>query len=84
VSPYPPSGGPLQVTSGGGQHPQWINGGRELAYLNAERKLFAAEIIQGGNQLTLGRTRALFGGNPLPALPGYEGDREGSAGLSHA
>jgi hypothetical protein len=26
----------------------------------------------------LGRARALFGGNPLPALPGYEGDREGS------
>jgi hypothetical protein len=25
----------------------------------------------------LGRTRALFGGNPLPTLPGSEGDREG-------
>jgi eukaryotic-like serine/threonine-protein kinase len=79
VSPYPPSSGVLQVTSGGGQHPQWINGGRELAYVDGERKLFAAEIIREGKQLTLGRTRALFWGNPLPVVPGVEGDREGHA-----
>jgi Tol biopolymer transport system component len=78
VSPYPQSGGPLQVTSGGGQHPQWINGGRELAYLNEERKLFAVAVDHTSNQLTLGPVRPLFGGNPLPALPGNEGDREGS------
>jgi eukaryotic-like serine/threonine-protein kinase len=81
VSRYPPSGNTLQATSGGGQHPQWINGGRELAYLNDEHKLFAAEIIRTDDQLTLGRTRVLFGGNPLPALPGSEGDREGQASV---
>ena len=66
---------------GCGQHPQWTNGGRELPYLNDEHKLFAAEIIRTDDQLTRGRTRALFGGNPLPALPGSEGDREGQASV---
>jgi Tol biopolymer transport system component len=81
VEGYPSSGGSLQVTSDGGEHPQWINAGRVLAYVNAERKLFAAEIIRNGNQVTLGRRRALFGGNPLPVLPGSEGDREGETSV---
>jgi Tol biopolymer transport system component len=79
VAPYPAAGGSVQVTSGGGQHPQWINGGREIAYLNDERKLYASEILRVGSQLTLGRTRALFGGHALPVTPGEEGDREASA-----
>jgi eukaryotic-like serine/threonine-protein kinase len=79
VMPLPKSGGKLQVTSGGGQHPQWINGGRELAYVTVERKLVAVEMTRSGDQLTVGRSRPLFGGRPLPTLPGAEGDREGTA-----
>src|SRR5262245_1383954 len=79
VMPLPKSGGKLQVTSGGGQHPQWINGGRELAYTNPEHKLMAIEMTRVGDQVTVGRSRQLFGGRPLPTLPGGEGDREGSS-----
>jgi dipeptidyl aminopeptidase/acylaminoacyl peptidase len=79
VMPLPKSGGKLQVTSGGGLLPQWFNGGRELAYVNAEHKLVAVEMTRSGDQLTVGRSRQLFGGRPLPALPGLEGDREGSS-----
>lgn len=85
VSSYPSSGGALQVTSGGGQHPQWIDGGRELAYLDDERKLFAAEISREGNQLTLGRTRALFGGPRAARAAGVGGrSRRVVACLSHS
>ena len=79
----PKSGGKFQVTSGGGLLPQWINGGRELAYVNAEHKLVAVEMTRSGDQLTVGRSRQLFGGRPLPTLPGLEGDREGSAPRLH-
>jgi hypothetical protein len=79
VMALPRSGGKFQVTSGGGLLPQWINGGRELAYVNAEHKLVAVEMTRSGDQLTVGRSRQLFGGRSLPTLPGLEGDREGSA-----
>jgi eukaryotic-like serine/threonine-protein kinase len=79
VMPLPKTGGKLQVTSGGGQHPQWINGGRELAYVNPQRELVAVEVTRSGDQLTIGRSRKLFGGRALPALGGDEGDREGAA-----
>jgi len=79
VMALPRSGGKFQVTSGGGSLPQWINGGRELAYVNAEHKLIAVEMTRSGDQLAVGRSRPLFGGRPLPALPGLEGDREGSS-----
>ena len=38
VMPLPKSGGKFQVTSGAGLLPQWINGGRELAYVTAEHR----------------------------------------------
>jgi Tol biopolymer transport system component len=79
VMPLPKSGGKLQVTSGGGQHPQWINVGGELAYVNAEHKLMAIEMTRSNDQLTIGRSRQLFSGRPLPTLPGSEGDREGTS-----
>jgi Tol biopolymer transport system component len=79
VMPLPKSGARLQVTSGGGEHPQWINGGRELAYVNPQRELVAVEMTRTGDQLSIGRSRKLFGGRPLPAQPGPEGDREGAS-----
>jgi hypothetical protein len=65
-------GGRLQISSGGGQGPNWLVGGRELAYINAERKLVVTEVNGSGQQLQLGQSRILFGGRALPALPGGE------------
>jgi Tol biopolymer transport system component len=79
VMPLPKSGAKLQVTSGGGAHPQWISGGRELAYINPQRELVAVEMTRNADQLTIGRSRKLFGGRPLPAQPGNEGDGEGAS-----
>ena len=63
----------MQVSTGGGQFPQWISGGRDLAYIYNERKLVAAEIIGSGLRKSVGSSRFLFGGHALPALPGYDG-----------
>jgi serine/threonine protein kinase len=71
IVPYPGPGGKLQVSTAGGQSPNWLNGGRELAYINADRKLVVAQLNGGGQQLQIGQTRELFGGRPLPVTPGY-------------
>ena len=69
VVPYPGPGGKLQVSAGGGQVPNWLNGGRELAYVNGDRKLMVAQLSGGGQQLQVGQTRNIFGGRPLPVMP---------------
>ena len=50
----------------------WINGGRELAYVNDQRKLVAVEMRSSGMQMEVGQARMLFGGQTLPVLPGIE------------
>jgi serine/threonine protein kinase len=79
VTGFPAAGGTLQVSSGGGQHPNWIKGGAELVYINNEHKLVSVEMTRAAGQLAIGRPRLLFGGRPLPVLPGEEGDREGGS-----
>ena len=60
----------LQVSSGGGQLPLWISGGRELVYATEERKLVAVAVNQRGSGIDLGTARPLFGNRTLPPLPG--------------
>ena len=50
----------------------WINGGRELAYVNDQRKLVAVEMRSSGMQMEVGQARMLFGGQRLPVLPGAQ------------
>ncbi|MEO8725913.1 MAG: protein kinase [Acidobacteriaceae bacterium] len=79
IVPFPAAAGKLQVSSGGGQAPDWIEGGRKLAYINSERKLVAAELKYSGQQVSVSRSREMFGGKPLPALPGPEASFNGNA-----
>jgi eukaryotic-like serine/threonine-protein kinase len=66
---YPRPGGKLQVSTSGGQLPRWLNGGRELAFVSADRKLMVAELSGAGQQLQVGQTRVIFAGRPLPVTP---------------
>ena len=67
---YPSAQTKLQVSSGGGQIPVWINGGRELVYATEERKLVAVSVKQQGTGIELGPARPLFESPALPPLPG--------------
>jgi serine/threonine protein kinase/Tol biopolymer transport system component len=69
---YPSARTKLQVSSGGGQLPLWISGGRELVYLSTEkeRKLVSVAVKQQGSGIDLGAARPLFGNQTLPPLPG--------------
>jgi serine/threonine protein kinase/Tol biopolymer transport system component len=42
-----PAGGKWQVSTGGGQLPQWRNDGKELFYISPDRKLMGVEVKPG-------------------------------------
>jgi Tol biopolymer transport system component len=78
VVPFPGTGGKLQVSSGGGQMPEWVMGGHELAYINDTHNVVLVEMNDKRERMEIGRSRLLFGGHPLPVLPGF--DASGEAG----
>jgi Tol biopolymer transport system component len=60
VQPFPdPSGGKWQISTGGGQYPRWRPDGRELFYLDRERRLVAVEMRTDG-PLQIGTSVPLF------------------------
>src|SRR5262249_42772792 len=69
VTSFPSPGVKRQITSDGAGAPQWLDGGREIAYINAERKLMIVKVDAQGSKLDIGESRVLFGGKHLPALP---------------
>jgi len=69
VQPFPdPSGGKWQISTGGGQFPRWRRDGRELFYLDRERRLVAVELSTEG-ALRIGKSVPLFTA-PVPFPPG--------------
>jgi len=69
VTSFPSPGGKRQISSDGADAPQWLKNGRELAYINAERKLIVVEVNARENEFEVGQSQVLFGGKPLPARP---------------
>lgn len=79
VIPYPGPGGKLQVSAGGGQVPNWLNGGKEPAYVNSDRKLMVVQLNASGQQMQVGQTKTIFGGRSLPVMPDYIFDAQTAA-----
>jgi Tol biopolymer transport system component len=69
VTSFPTPGVKRQISSDGADAPQWLNGGRELAYINAERKLILVNVKVKGQEFALGESHIVFGGKPLPSSP---------------
>ena len=59
VRALPGSGGRVQISSSGGREPRWGPGGRQLLYRSRD-SVYAAEVAPAGNELRVGRHRALF------------------------
>ena len=47
VQSFPASGGKWQISTDGGAQPVWRHDGRELFYINPDRKLMSVEIKTG-------------------------------------
>ncbi|MEK6756279.1 MAG: hypothetical protein AABZ02_09025, partial [Bacteroidota bacterium] len=52
--------GKWQVSTAGGDFPSWRRDGREIYYVNTDRKLMAAEIAVKGSTIEVINVRALF------------------------
>ena len=83
VQSFPVSGGKWQVSTGGGDQPQWRRDGRELFYIAPDKKLMAVQVTAGAS-FESGAPAALFA-TRVPAtgltdnrnhyVPGPDGQR---------
>jgi Tol biopolymer transport system component len=69
VTSFPSPGGKRQISSDGADAPQWLNAGRQLAYINGERKLVIVDVNASEQEFEIGKSQVVFGGKPLPARP---------------
>jgi Tol biopolymer transport system component len=69
IAPFPGPGGRRQVSSGGtgSARPHWRRDGKELFYETGMGDIMAAEVIDHGGVLEIGKTQKLFGGLPQGA-----------------
>jgi hypothetical protein len=65
IQAFPEPRGKFQVSTGGGQYPQWGAGGRELFYVSPENKLMVASLKLGADFVEPSAPHELF---PLPIV----------------
>jgi len=70
VSPFLHGSGLWQVSSGGGEMPQWRRDGKELFYISPDHKMMAAEISEQGSGVSIGKATSLFSIDLAPAPGG--------------
>lgn len=65
VQPFPGPGGKVQISTGGGNFPQWRRDGREIFYLAPDNRLMAVPVLQNsGSALEAGTPTSLFTTRP--------------------
>jgi Tol biopolymer transport system component len=65
IQAFPEPRGKFQISTNGGQYPQWGVGGRELFYVSPDNKLMVASLTMGTDSVRPSEPRELF---PLPAV----------------
>jgi eukaryotic-like serine/threonine-protein kinase len=65
IQAFPEPRGKVQISTGGGQYPQWGPGGRELFYVSPDFKLMAVSLKLGADSVEPSTPRELF---PLPIV----------------
>jgi Tol biopolymer transport system component len=65
IQAFPEPRGRFQISTGGGQYPQWGAGGHELFYVSPDYKLMVVSLKPGTDSVEPSTPRQLF---PLPAL----------------
>ena len=68
VQTFPQPSGKWQVSSGGGEFPEWRRDGKELFFVSAG-KMMAVGMDTAAPKFTAGIPKPLFGANFLPATP---------------
>jgi Tol biopolymer transport system component len=71
VARLPDGSDKKQVSSHGGQHPQWREDGRELYFIDMTQHLSAAAVTPRSGTLEIGEPKSLFEVNPGPRGMGF-------------
>jgi eukaryotic-like serine/threonine-protein kinase len=66
VLPYPSLAGRWQVSNDGGLGAEWLPNGRGLVYTKPDQHVVQVDLETSGGNVTVGATRALFGGKSVP------------------
>ena len=69
VQAFPEHGGKWQISTSGGDYPVWGRDGRELYYVDSDRRVMAVEVRGDGKNFTPGLPKTLF---ELPALAQFD------------
>jgi hypothetical protein len=77
VADFPGGTGRRRVSTLGGRHPAFVDGGREVIFLGADGRLWAASITWDGPELSIGTPRAIsaLGDRFNAAIPTRDGQR---------
>jgi eukaryotic-like serine/threonine-protein kinase len=65
IQGFPEPRGKFQISTRGGQYPQWGPRGRELYYLASDNKIMAVDLTLGADSLVASSPRVLFTLPPL-------------------
>lgn len=49
-----------QVSSNGGESPQWMSSGKEIFYMRANQQVVAVAVSVSGNEIAIGKSRSAF------------------------
>lgn len=60
VAPFPGPGGPVQVSNHGGAQARWRADGKELFYIDRDKRLMAVSIDTTRNKVVAGVPHVLF------------------------
>jgi Tol biopolymer transport system component len=60
IRAFPEPRGKFQISTGGGQYPQWGAAGRELFYVSPDQKLMVVSLRLGGDSVEASAPRELF------------------------
>ena len=60
VIPFPRGAGQWQVSANGGSDARWRGDSKELFYLSPDKQIMAAEIIDEGSSVAVGKISTLF------------------------
>ena len=74
VQAIPPSGAKWQVSTAGGNRPEWRRDGKELFYVATDQKLMAAPV-KAGSGFEAGSPQPLFEPVPVGYQPSADGQR---------
>ena len=75
VVPFPGPGQKRQVSTGGSVAVFWLGDRRIGVVQPSDNKLVAVDLEIQGQSLTVGAARLIFGGQPLPRVPGNSSGR---------